>query len=379
LLGLLEDKKFYFVKTIGGHKLVCRRLRGDQWRIVLPESLVQDAIEWYHVYLVHPGVTRTLATISAYFYAPKLQQKVEAVIKRCGACVRQKSGALGYGHLPERGDYPAPFEFVAVDCFGPWKIKIKNRNPIKVFALSCTCVGSNLTELVRLDDKTSEHVTIKFENSWLSRYPRPSKVGHDMGGEFIGAPFQSMLVTNGIKSVPNTVKNPQANSIAERMHRVVGDMIRTQLDGTDLSNIADANLFVDTILASATLGLRATVHTTLAVSPGAAVFGRDMLLNIPVAVDWELVRQRRRAKMSYNNARENAKRRHKDYKIGDEVYILNDSLRKLAPKKDALVVIEQVHANGTVTVRREGGVFERINIRRIAPKEDESEEEVEED
>lgn len=101
-----------------------------------------------------------------------------------------------------------------------------------------------------------------------------------MGGEFIGAPFQSMLVTNGIKSVSNTVKNPQANSIAERMRRVVGDMMRTQSDGTDLSNVADANLFVDTILASAALGLRATVHTALAVSPGAAVFAEKKSVRV---------------------------------------------------------------------------------------------------
>jgi len=63
------------------------------------------------------------------------------------------------------------------------------------------------------------------------------------------------------------------DSVTERMHRVAGDMIRMQLDGTDLSNIADADLFVDTVLASATLGLCATVHTALTVSPGAAVFG----------------------------------------------------------------------------------------------------------
>jgi len=91
------------------------------------------------------------------------------------------------------------------------------------------------------------------------------------------------------------------NSIAERMHRVVGNMIRMQLDGTDLSNIADANLFVDTVSASVPIGLRATAHTTLTVSPGAAVFGRDMLINIPVSVDWEMTRQRRRARMTYNN------------------------------------------------------------------------------
>ena len=152
----------------------------------------------------------------------------------------------------------------------------------------------------------------------------------------------------------------------------MGDMIRTQLDDTDLNNIADANLFVDTVLASATLGLRATVHTTLAVSPGAAIFGRDMLLNLPVTVDWEMLRQRRRARMTLNNEQENAKRKPKDHKVGELVYILNDSRRKLASKKEGPFPIDQVHTNGTVTIQRDGGVYEKINIRRIEPKEDEA-------
>jgi len=157
------------------------------------------------------------------------------------------------------------------------------------------------------------------------------------------------------------------NSIAERMHRVVGDMIRTQLDDTDLSNIADANLFVDTVLASAPLGLRATVHTALTVSPGAAVFGRDMLLNIPVSADWEMIRQRRQARMTYNNKQENAKRRFKDFQVGEMVHLKNDSRRKLAQKNLGPFRINQVHTNGMVTLELDGGVFEQINVRRIDP------------
>jgi len=151
------------------------------------------------------------------------------------------------------------------------------------------------------------------------------------------------------------------------MHRVVGGMIRTQLDGTDLGNIADANLFVDTVLASATLGLRATVHTTLAVSPGAAVFGRDMLINSPVSVDWEMIRQRRRARMTYNNEQENARRRFKDFQVGEMAHLKNDSCRKLAQKNLGPFRIDQVHTNGTVTLELNGGVFERVNARRIDP------------
>jgi len=367
VLSLLDDKDLHFVKTIGGHKLVCRRLRGDQWRIVLPDSSVPDVIEWHHVCLGHPGVTTTHATIGACFCAPKLPQKIQTRIKQCGPCRRQKSGRWGCGHLPERADHPGPFEQVAVDCIGPWKIKIAERDPIKVFALTCTCTGSNLTELAELDNKTSEHVTIKFENTWLCRHPRPGECAHDQGGEFKGAAFQAMLATNGVRSVPIAVKNPQGNSIAERMHRVVGDMIGTQLDGADLSNIADADLFVDAVLASATLGLRATVHTTSTVSPGAAAFGTDMWINVPVSVDWEMIRQRKRARTTCNNKQENAKRRFKDFQVGEMAHLKNDSRRKLAQKNLGPFRIDQVHANGTATHELDGGAFEQVNIRGIDP------------
>ena len=366
LLNLLATKDEFETRTFDRFKLICWKGRGDRWRIVLPESLVTDVIDWYHIYLQHPGITRTLATINTIFYAPKLMNRVQERIGRCRPCMRQKNIGPGYGHIPERGDYPHPFEEVAVDLLGPWKIKVGGRT-IELRALSCTDTGSNLTELPRIDSKTSKHITLKFENEWLSRYPRPFGVIHDNGGEFIGAAFQSMLATNGIKSIPTTVKNPQANAIAERTHLIIGDMVRTNVEDLNIANMRDANMMIDTVLASVRLGLRATVHTTLGVSPGAAVFQRDMLLNIPVTVDWEMVRQRRRAKITYNNERENARRRSKDYQIGEQVLVINHSRRKLAPKAIGPFEIDQVHANGTVTIQRAGGVFERINIRRIRP------------
>ncbi|KAG7343122.1 hypothetical protein IV203_021067 [Nitzschia inconspicua] len=44
---------------------------------------------------------------------------------------------------------------------------------------------TNLVEVVRIDSKSSSHVAMHFENSWLAKYPRPLNVIHDQGGEFI--------------------------------------------------------------------------------------------------------------------------------------------------------------------------------------------------
>jgi hypothetical protein len=57
---------------------------------------------------------------------------------------------------------------------------------------------------------------MKFENIWLSRYPWPMCCIHNQGTEFfMGAEFQYMLMQSGIKDVPTTIRNPQANAACE--------------------------------------------------------------------------------------------------------------------------------------------------------------------
>jgi hypothetical protein len=208
---------------------------------------------------------------------------------------------------------------------------------------------------------------MRFENEWLARYPKPARVIFDNGGEFIGGAFQSLLITNGIKPVPTTSKNPQANAVAERMHKTVGDLLRVQLNNDQLNNLQEANLLIDNVLASASYALRSTVHTTLGVSPGALIFQRDMQLNIPVVANYEMIRNRRQARIDYNLERENRRRRFKDYNVGDEVLLIKDRPDKLETKTEGPFTVQQIHVNGTITILRREGVYERVNIRRVKP------------
>jgi hypothetical protein len=57
----------------------------------------------------------------------------------------------------------------------------------------CIDTVTNLTELLRIDNKTAEHVREKFEHCWLTRYPMPPNCIHDNGGEFNGFVFQGYL------------------------------------------------------------------------------------------------------------------------------------------------------------------------------------------
>ena len=51
------------------------------------------------------------------------------------------------------------------------------------------------------------------------------------------------------------------------------------------------------------------------------VFGRDAILNIKFEADWNLINQRKQARINANNQKENAKRTPHKYQQGDQVLV----------------------------------------------------------
>jgi transposase InsO family protein len=176
----------------------------------------------------------------------------------------------------------------------------------------------------------------------LCKYPNPIRCIYDQGGEYTAPEFQSLLVMRNITPVPITVKNPQANSICERIHHTMGDIIRTMVNDNEPTNVAQAWELVDLIIARVQHALRATVHRTYNISPGALVFHRDMSLLLPILADFEQLRQKRQALIDRNSARENLRCRFKDYEVGDEVMILTEPESKLGPQATGPYIVAQV-------------------------------------
>jgi hypothetical protein len=92
------------------------------------------------------------------------------------------------------------------------------------------------------------------------------------------------------------------------------------------------------------------VHRTLGVSPGALVFGCDMLLPIPILHDYNLIRERRQTLIDRNAATQNRCRYFRDYLVGDKVLIWVPNPAGLDPRGFGSFTIAQVHVNGTVTI-----------------------------
>ncbi len=119
-----------------------------------------------------------------------------------------------------------------------------------------------------------------------------------------------------IKHKPTSVKNPQANAILERIHAVFGNMLHTSK--LDMAKMVKANDF-DAFLSYAAWAIRSTYHTVLKASPDAAIFGQDMLFDIPFIADWQKIGEHRQRLTDLNNARENEGRIDYDYKVGQKV------------------------------------------------------------
>ena len=301
-------------------------------------------------------------TLNQRYHHHLLRQTIDK--HRCEHCLRHKLPVKGFGLLPERDLRMAPWEEVAIDLIGPWKVKVHGKL-VEFNALTCIDTASNLVELIRVDNKTASHIRNKFVQSWLSRYPRPIRYVHDRGGEFIGQEFQWLLNMFSVKDVQSTAKNPQSNSICERMHQTVGNVLRTILHGNPPANLTRARDIVDQALATAMHAMRTTVATTLGSTPGALAFSRDMFLNVLLIADWQSIAKHRQQHIDDNLRRANKKRRHHDYVSGQKVLKKVHDPTKLGVRTTGPYTIERVHVNGNLTIKLCDGVTERINIRRV--------------
>ena len=95
---------------------------------------------------------------------------------------------------------------------------------------------------------------------WFSSYLWPSEITYDCGSEFLSHKFKNTLIEEeyGILTKPATPWNLQDNSITERTHKVLADLICT----FDIKK----NVYEDDprkgIPAAADFDIRSTLHTT---------------------------------------------------------------------------------------------------------------------
>jgi hypothetical protein len=83
---------------------------------------------------------------------------------------------------------------------------------------------------------------------------------------------------------------------------------------------------IDIFLSDTTWAVCSTYHTVLKTSPGAAIFGQDMLFDIPFIADWQKIGEHQQKLTDLYNAHENKGRIDYDYKVGRKVLLRKDGI-----------------------------------------------------
>jgi hypothetical protein len=86
-------------------------------------------------------------------------------------------------------------------------------------------------------------------------------------------------------------------------------------------DMADSVAPSDIALTNAAWAICSTYHMVLKASPGAAIFGRDMLFDIPYIADWNKIGDCRQCQTDLNTKHENNSRIDYDYKVGGKVLV----------------------------------------------------------
>ena len=219
-------------------------------------------------------------------------------------------------------------------------------------------------EVREIPDKSAITVANQVEQAWLTRYPWPTQLIYDRGSEFLGDFAEMIRNDYGVKRKPTTVRNPQANSIVERVHQTLGNIIRTfKVQETDV----DENDPWSGILAATMFAIRSTYHTTLQATPAQLVFGRDAILNVQYKANWTYIKERKQKLINENNRRENAKRQPYSYEVGDKILIRDAQKHKFGRDPYAgPYVICRINDNGTIQYQK-GVTRDTVNIRNVHP------------
>ena len=361
LINKVETRPAYSIKEYhgGGKKWALITYNG---KISVPRVLQERLVHWYHDRLCHPGETRTELTIRQHFTWKNLRDTVHKVCSKCPICQKAKRSGKKYGHLPEKEAEAMPWDVLCVDLIGPYMIDQEVGPPVQLWCVTMIDPATSWLEIRSIETKSADVISNVIEQAWFTRYPWPSQVVMDRGSEFMAEFAQTIQEEYGIKKKRITTRNPQANSIIERIHQTIGQMLRTM----DISHFSAEEAW-DGILAAVMFAVRSTVHTTLQATPMQLVFGRDAILNTKFEADWNLIKQRKQARIRSNNKRENSRRIRHHYKKGDKVLFLERRTNKYGkdpwsgPHK-----IRQVNNNGTVVLKK-GAVIDTVNIRLIKP------------
>lgn len=206
----------------------------------------------------HDGVAGTLLRMRRKAWVLRGRRVAQKVVDRCIFCKKAKARVCQQvmGKLPEERTRPAaPFEFIAIDLFGPYQVKddVKRRVSMKVWGVVFCCMASRAIHVELANTLSTESFLLAYQRFTAVR-GHPRKVWSDPGTNFIGAKpvlkdlyaflesqnkatLEEYAVKNGTQFAwkVHPADSPHRNGAAEAAVRVTKKALQSLEKGSDLT------------------------------------------------------------------------------------------------------------------------------------------------
>ena len=188
------------------------------------------------------------------------------VVQSCPQC--QLGSDYGHrlkttGSIQSRG----PWDTLSVDIMGP--LPADRRHEFLIVFIDCY---SRYTVLVPASNHTASTVSDALLRHVVPYFGTPRRLLSDPGREFVGEIWGKLMRSLGVKRLLTSPYHPEGNSINERSHRTINNMLRARLlDG------ASSRAWVEKI-PCIMLALNAMVHEPHGFSASMIATGREPTL-----------------------------------------------------------------------------------------------------
>ena len=228
----LEDYRFTILHRPGklqGHVDALSRLPTQnlaftlEGKIQVPEGKVEAIIREVHRQ-GHLGEHKTWKAFNRKYYTPQGKQKCREIVRTCPECQLGKDYKTR--HVPKgQISSPGPWETVSIDIVGPLPVDDRSN----WFIVTIMDVYSRYLIAIPVRNHKASTVSRCLYESVVAYFGTPRSILSDRGTEFTSVIWESLTQMLGAKIKLTAPYYPQGNSVIERSHRTLNNMLRTML------------------------------------------------------------------------------------------------------------------------------------------------------
>ncbi len=244
-----------------------------EWRIVIPDSMVQHVLKHCHSSLQggHQGHTRTYERVRNTYFWHNMYQDVTNFVDTCLDCITSRPPPTKAMMAPTPGSLEPEFPFHTIGMDFATDMPKTHRGNKLLCVWTCWFTGYVICEA--LPDKRAQTVAEAYERCVFRHFGASVLIRHDRDPTFMSEMFQAFNDMLNQRQLPTFAYRPQANGTTERM-------IQTIIRAVKKYSAVEDNRDWDTLAERLAFAINTSYDTVRKNTPFFLVHGWDPLTTL---------------------------------------------------------------------------------------------------